>query len=118
MRTSILALTSAAFLGCAGPASTVRVATYNVALNRNAQGALVAELEAGSSAATAIAAVVRAVDADVILLQEVDRDPDGRAPELLRDRYLEPSPGRAPYAFLFAGASNTGEPSGQDLDGN
>ena len=118
MRTSILALTSAAFLGCAGPASTVRVATYNVALNRHAQGALVADRGARSPAGAAIAAVVRAVDADVILLQEVDRDPDGRAPELLRDRYLEPSPGRAPYAFLFADASNTGEPSGQDLDGN
>lgn len=118
MRVATLFLSSLAAFGCAGPRQTIRVATYNVALNRPAEGALLAELEAGSPAAAAVSAVVQLADPDVILLQEVDRDEAARTSELLRGRYLTPPPGRAPYRYVFAGRSNTGEPSGHDLDGN
>jgi endonuclease/exonuclease/phosphatase family metal-dependent hydrolase len=118
MRASTLLLAASAILGCTGPRPTVRVATYNVALNRPTAGALLAELEAGSEAASALAEVIALVDADVILLQELDRDPEERAVAVFRDRYLTAAPGTARYRHVFAGPSNTGEPSGHDLDGN
>jgi endonuclease/exonuclease/phosphatase family metal-dependent hydrolase len=119
MRLPILLLFACAYLGCTSPGSGVRIATYNVALNRPTAGALRAELEAGSPKARAIAAVIAHVDPDVILLQELDRDPDARAAITFRDRYLEPAaPGAAGYPHVFTGPSNTGEPSGHDLDGD
>jgi endonuclease/exonuclease/phosphatase family metal-dependent hydrolase len=118
MRAPTLLLSALMVCGCAGPRESIRVATYNVALNRPTEGALLAELADSSQDASAVAEVIRLVDADVILLQEVDRDDGARAAHLLRDRYLAPAPGRPPYRYVFAARSNTGEPSAHDLDGN
>jgi endonuclease/exonuclease/phosphatase family metal-dependent hydrolase len=100
----------------------VRFATYNAALNRGEPGALLAELETGTSAAaTAIAAVVQRTQVDVLLLNELDRDDGERAARVFADRYLAVSQhGQAPieFPFVYFAPVNTGEPSGIDLDGD
>ena len=51
--------------------STVRFATFNVSMNRGNRGELLAELQAGASVQIKkIAAVIRVVRPDVILLNE------------------------------------------------
>jgi hypothetical protein len=68
-------------------AETLRVATWNVGLDRKGPGLLVADLAKGED--PQIAAMVRvlaALDADVILLTAVDYDRGGVALGLLADR--------------------------------
>lgn len=101
--------------------ATVRFATFNTSLNRATAGALLAELQQGSAAARRVAEIVQRVRPDVLLLQEVDRDDAEAIVDLLRRGYLEVGQnGLQPieYRFAFCGASNTGEPTGLDLDGD
>jgi endonuclease/exonuclease/phosphatase family metal-dependent hydrolase len=100
----------------------LRVATYNVSLHDEDPGGLVARLELGSTQAQRIAAVLQRIRPDIVLLNEFDHDPDGRAADLFQRRYLEQAqpgggePLRYPHRYLAP--VNTGEPSGLDLDGN
>lgn len=97
-------------------AETLRVATWNVALDRTGPGLLVAEL--AKDDAPQIEAVVRvlvALDADVILLTSVDYDRGGVALGLLADRLAAAG---APYPHRFALRPNTGMQTGFDIDGN
>lgn len=100
----------------------VRFATFNVALNRQGPGDLLAELRAGDCRqAQAVAEVVQRVQPDVLLLCELDRDVAAEAAELFARRYLAVSQRGQPridYAYSYAGPVNTGEPSGLDLDGD
>lgn len=99
------------------PAPVVRVATFNAALNRATAGALRAELEAGSAQARAVAEIIQRAAPDVLVLQEFDHDPE--ALDLFRARYLAVSQGEQTpidYPHALAIPSNTGEPSGLDLD--
>lgn len=99
------------------PLATVRVATFNVSLFRDAPGALVAELESGDSPhATAVAEIVQRVAPDVIVLAEVDHDAQGRAAQLLAERFVGVGPGAIDFPDRFAPPSNTGVASGHDLD--
>lgn len=101
------------------PPSTLRVATFNAALNRGAAGALGAELSAGSAQARAVAEVIQRAAPEVLLLQEFDYDP--AALDTFCEHYLAVSQNGAPplsYAHRYAVPSNTGEPTGLDLDGN
>jgi Endonuclease/Exonuclease/phosphatase family len=94
----------------------LRVATWNVDLDRTGPGLLVKELAEGES--PQIAAVVRvlvALDADVILLTAFDYDRGGVAIGLLADRMAKAG---APYAHRFAFRPNTGMQTGFDVDGN
>ncbi len=103
----------------APPARTVRVATFNAALNRPEAGALAAELTAGSAQARAVAEIIQRAAPDVLLLQEFDHDP--AALDHFRAAYLAVSQSGADpidYPYVFAPPSNTGEPSGLDLDGD
>ena len=104
---------------------TVRVATYNVALNRPAEGQLVTDLEGGEDQqARNVAAVIQEVRPDVVLLNEVDYDELGedggsRAVELFVQDYLgESQLGGEPidYEYSFVAPVNTGVDSGLDLD--
>lgn len=100
----------------------LRVATYNTSLNDDSAGGLVRRLQAGDADAARIAAVLQRVRPDIVLLNEFDHDPHGRAADLFQRRYLErPQPGggaalRYPYRYLAP--VNTGVPSGLDLDRN
>jgi hypothetical protein len=109
----------------AGPAAhdgaepVVRVASFNASLVRPQLGGLRRDLEGGPDPqAQQVAAILQRVRPDVLLLLEVDRDPEALA--LLEQRYLAvPQPGGGEglaYAHRFVPPTNTGEPSGFDLD--
>jgi endonuclease/exonuclease/phosphatase family metal-dependent hydrolase len=97
----------------------LRVATWNVSLFGDAPGDVAALLsDPGSAKAAALARVLQEVRPDVLLLNEIDAD-GGRALDLLADRWLaEPQGGARPlsYPHRFSPPSNTGQPSGLDLD--
>lgn len=101
---------------------TVRFATYNVGLNRLAQGDLIRDLDTtGNRQAQAIAEVIQTNRPDVILLNEFDHSPGNTAAELFGRNYLGVGQnGHAPidYPYMYAAPSNTGVPSGFDLDNN
>ena len=65
----------------------VRVATFNVALNRKENGQLVRELIAGDEQAKRIAMIVQMVAPDILLANEVDYS-DGEAAKLLCEKYF------------------------------
>jgi len=112
---------SAAPHGTAGQ-SELRVATYNASLNRAAAGELVEDLSTPDDAqAQAIAEVIQRTAPDVVLLNEFDYVPDGVAIDLFRENYLEVGQGGADaieYPYAFVAPSNTGIPSGADLNNN
>ena len=123
---------AAAVTALAGPAAAappdgrgpteLRVATYNLSLNRNAPGQLVADLTTGTNAqAKTVAEVIQRANPDVVLLNEFDYVPDDVAVDLFRDNYLEVSQsGAAPveYPYAYVAPSNTGIASGFDLNNN
>ena len=96
----------------------VRFSTFNASLNRGSAGALGAELAVpGSAQPATIAEIIQRTRPDVLLINEFDFDPT--AAEDFRDNYLEVSQnGATPieYPYLFIAPSNTGIPSGFDLD--
>lgn len=98
----------------------VRFASFNASLHRASQGALLADLTAGTDAqAKVIAETIQVVRPDVLLLNEFDHVADGGAVDMFRQRYLEVSQrGRAPitYPYVFVAPVNTGVPSGHDLN--
>lgn len=104
----------------AAPADPLRVATFNLSLNRNAPGQLVADLSTGANAqARTVAEIIQRADPDVVLLNEFDYVEGGVAADLFRDNYLEVSQNGAPaldYPYAFVAPSNTGIPSGFDLN--
>ncbi|WDF33487.1 endonuclease/exonuclease/phosphatase family protein [Arthrobacter agilis] len=99
---------------------TVRFATYNASLNRSAEGELVRDLTGpGDAQARAIAEVVQINRPDVLLLNEFDYAPGNRAADLFSANYLAVGQnGRAPieYPYVYTAPSNTGVPSGFDLN--
>lgn len=104
------------------PTGTLRVATYNTSLFDEDAGGLIARLELGNAQARKIAAVLQQVRPDIVLLNEFDYDPAGRAADLFQQRYLKVAQagGGEPlhYAYRYLAPVNTGIPSGLDLDGN
>ncbi len=98
----------------------LRIATYNLSLNRNEAGQLEADLESGTNAqARAVAEVIQRTNPDIVLLNEFDFVPDNRAVDLFRDNYLEVGQGGAEpieFTYAFVAPSNTGVPSGFDLN--
>lgn len=116
--------TAALTLAALSPAQTgsFRVATYNSFLNRSTSGALIADLSApGNPQISAVAEVIQRARPDVVLLNEFDYDAGAAALDLFRQNYLAvPQDGAQPidYPYAFLAPSNTGEPSGFDLDNN
>jgi Endonuclease/Exonuclease/phosphatase family len=103
----------------------VRFATFNASLNRGAAGDLVADLSNPGAdtvrvrQARNVAEVIQRVQPDVLLINEFDFYPDGQAAELFHDNFLAVSQNGAPpadYPYFFVAPSNTGIPSGFDLD--
>jgi hypothetical protein len=98
----------------------VRFATFNASLNRNFEGQLVADLSSpGNAQAKAVAEIIQRAQPDVLLINEFDFAPAALA--LFQDNYLSvPQNGAEPidYRYRFIAPSNTGVPSGFDLDNN
>jgi Endonuclease/Exonuclease/phosphatase family len=118
MRRSLLLAALTALLAAPVAEASVRFATFNASLNRNAEGQLRSDLSTGANAqARAVAEIVQRTRPDVLLINEFDFDPV--AVDLFRDNYLEVSQnGAAPiqYPFSYIAESNTGIPSGHNLD--
>jgi endonuclease/exonuclease/phosphatase family metal-dependent hydrolase len=104
----------------ARPPSLVRIATFNCSLNRPVAGGLRASLSTpGDAQARAVAEIIQRVRPDILLLQEFDFDPAGASLREFQRNYLSVSQhGAAPigFAHTFTAESNTGQPSGFDLD--
>jgi Endonuclease/Exonuclease/phosphatase family len=125
-RSALVAASIAVLVPLAGPAQaqddrdTVRFATFNASLNRNFAGQLRADLSTpGNAQAATVAEIIQRVRPEVLLINEFDFDPI--AADLFRTNYLEVSHNGAEpirYDHLFIAPSNTGIPSGFDLNNN
>ncbi|MEA2002090.1 MAG: endonuclease/exonuclease/phosphatase family protein [Actinomycetota bacterium] len=97
-----------------------RFATFNASLNRFGEGELIADLSTSDDVqAQAVAEIIQLTRPDVLLINEFDYDAAEIALGLFQDNYLSVShngsdPIAYPYAMAFS--SNTGVPSGFDLD--
>jgi Endonuclease/Exonuclease/phosphatase family len=132
MRRLLIAVVAAFILAAAAAVSAssnsvsdARFATFNASLNRSAQGLLVEHLSSPSvddvfrRQARNVAEVIQRVRPDVLLINEFDFDPAAVA--LFHDNFLQVSQnGSAPikYRYSFIAPSNTGIPTGKDLDNN
>lgn len=99
--------------------NTIRVATFNVSMYRNAVGGLYEGLASRSKQAKALACIIQKVRPDIILLNEFDYDPEGRSAKLFINDYLAVSQYHASpitYPYHYTSSVNTGLPSGFDLD--
>ena len=101
---------------------SVRVATFNIAMGLNEEGAMATALATSDdSRLKQIAAILQRVRPDVVLLNEFDYQQGIQAAMLLNQNYLSVSQGKQQpieYPYHFAGSVNTGLDSGVDLDGN
>ena len=90
----------------------VRFATFNASMNRGAEGELAAALKGGVDPQIAkIAAIIGAVDPDVILVNEFDHGAGN-------DRAFVANYLGSGWPFTFIAPSNTGVATGIDLDGD
>ena len=130
MLAALLVAAAAIATGAASPAAPaapsggrppeVRVATFNASLNRNAEGQLIEHLSTpGNAQAATVAEIIQRVRPDLLLINEFDFDEDGTAARLFQHNYLSvPHNGAAAieYPYRFVTPSNTGIPSGFDLN--
>ena len=102
--------------------STIRIATFNCSLNRNADGELIRDLKGGNDEqARKVARILRTVRPSIVLLNEFDFDDQHEAVKSFTSDYLESPADWASeppiaYPYSFHAAVNTGVPSGHDLD--
>ncbi|MGK7951779.1 MAG: phytase [Xenococcaceae cyanobacterium] len=98
----------------------IRFASFNTSLNRNTEGELIEDLSTPDNAqAKAVAEIIQRSNPDVILLNEFDYDSEGKAISLFQENYLSISQnGVDPveYPYVYLAPSNSGIPSGLDLD--
>lgn len=103
-------------LAAPAPAAELRIATWNIGLERAGPGLLLRDILRGDDPQIAAATrVLRALDADVLLLTGIDHDHDLHALRGLADHLALAG---LSYPYLFALNPNTGVPSHLDLDGN
>lgn len=144
LRTAVVAVSLAAAASVPGAnaaePATVRFATFNASLNRNFDGQMLDDLAGLSTDAQAanraqqirnVAEIIQRINPDVILINEFDYTTATRggktAPQLFQDNFLSAAQnnyGAASAALPISFAhhvyvpSNTGVPSGFDLDNN
>ena len=100
----------------------LKIATFNAALFRDQSGQLLSDLSGGGDAQVkTIAEIIQRTNPDILLINELDYAPNNSAVDLFQSNYLSISQdGAAPISFAFRRAftSNTGIPSGFDLNNN
>ena len=107
----VAGLLLAVVAGHAG-AETIRFATFNASMHRGAEGDLAAALHDGRDPQIAkVAGIIAAVDPDIILLNEFDHGAGN-------DRNFVKNYLGGAWPFSFIAPSNTGHPTGLDLDGD
>jgi endonuclease/exonuclease/phosphatase family metal-dependent hydrolase len=108
----------------AKPKNSIRIATFNVSMNRSGPTRLTEDLQRGDSQIKAVAAVIRAVRPDIVLLNEIDYSTKANNAMLFEQKFLNDADvdmlGNGPYPmpYHFSAPVNTGEPSGMDLNQN
>lgn len=102
------------------PEGAVRVAQFNAAMARKGAGVLLQEIAERRSQVLAVAEIILRVRPDILLINELDADPEGRALTAFTALLAEGLDGLAgiDYAHTHQGPQNVGEPSGLDLDGD
>lgn len=104
--------------GRGGPDRDVRVATFNASLNRSSEGELASDLSTGDDEqAQNVAETIQRTRPDVVLINEFDYAAGNE--DLFRDNYLELGQNGADpidYPYSYLAPSNTGVPSGYDLN--
>lgn len=122
---SVVRLGIAACLGLGGlqssaEAAPIRFASFNAYLNREAEGQLLADLATPDNPqAQAVAEIIQRINPDVLLLLEFDYDATGKVVRQFQENYLAVGHnGAAPihFPYVYLAPSNTGIPSGFDLD--
>jgi hypothetical protein len=108
----------------AAPEADARFSTFNASLNRFFEGQLDSDLSTpNNQQARNVAETIQRYRPDVLLINEFDywaQNPQ-RPVVRFRDNYLEVSQNGAEpidYPYSFIAASNTGIPSGKDLNNN
>ncbi|NEP30077.1 esterase-like activity of phytase family protein [Moorena sp. SIO3B2] len=100
----------------------VRFSSFNASLNRSNQGDLIQYLSTyDNNQAKAVAEIIQRANPDVLLINEFDFDENGEAAKLFQDNYLSVSQNGATaidFPYVYLAPSNTGIPSGFDLDNN
>ncbi len=122
----VVAPTDEANLSAHAPAADfnkeIRFASFNASLNRFNSGDLATELSSpGSAQPDVIAEIIQRTRPDVLLINEFDYDAGGVAAQGFLDNYLKVAHGDATpidYPYMYVAPSNTGIPSGFDLDNN
>ncbi len=122
----LLLVAGATPLAVSGTNDMVRFGTFNASLNRNNAGQALADLSVpGNDQADAVAEIIQRVRPEVLLINEFDyyapteANPDGPLVDAFRDNYLAVAHNGAQaidYPYTFIAESNTGIPSGFDLN--
>ena len=121
----LLVTTPATAASAHGRDHDLRVATFNLSLNRPAEGLLREHLanpgvdDVYRRQARNVAEVIQRAGPDIVLLNEFDYDPE--AARLFAENFLAVSQNGAParrYPYRFVAPSNTGVSSGFDLNNN
>lgn len=105
-----------AFCASLGSAETLRIATWHADLSREGPGLLLQELSGDPDPSTLAAMdVIRALDADILLITDIDWDAEGLTLAALAARL---SAAGMDYPYHLALRPNRGMATGMDLDGN
>ena len=123
---AVLAGLLAPAAGAGGAQPPVRFATFNASLNRNNAGQALAELSVpGNVQADRVAEIIQRIRPEVLLINEFDFEPNNALARAFQDNYLDRphSAGGSTttpidYPYVFVAPSNTGIPSGFDLNNN
>lgn len=102
------------------PDGTIRVATFNASLARKGAGVLIDDIAGRDGQVLAVVEILQRVRPDIVLINEIDHDPEGLAVKALVD-LVATAGGDTPgisYGHVFTAPVNTGVPSGLDLDGD
>ena len=102
------------------PQGTLRVATFNVDMARKGAGVLLKDITDRDPQILAVARIILHVRPDILLLNEIDHDPQGLSVSRFAALLAEGVEGLEglDYAHRFTAPVNTGVPSGFDLDGD
>lgn len=106
----------AAIAAAPSRAETLRIATWNIGLERSGPGLLLQDIDRGTDPAIAAAlTVLLHLDADILVLTGMDHDPALHALRALARRLADRG---LSYPHLHAPRPNSGQPTGLDLDGD
>ncbi len=104
------------------PEDSIRVATWNIAMNFPESGAITEALNSEDNTRfKRQAEIIQRIHPDILLLNEWDATQDNEALHLFQKKYLSTGHNGAlplTFPYVFNAPVNTGVPSGLDLDGD